>query len=205
MKRILILCGIAVLLSASPLAADEVAHGWQSLFNGKTLHGWKANETYPVWTVKDRAIVGHGKRCHLFYTEEEFKNFELKVDVMLAPGSNSGIYFHTQYLDSGWPKAGYEVQLNNTHGDPVKTGSLYGVVKLYETPAKDNEWFNMHITVRGQNVVVRVNGKIVLDYTEPRGIQGDRKIGKGLIAFQQHDPKSLVRFRNVMLKKLPGD
>ena len=61
----------------------------------------------------------------------------------------------------------------------------------------------MHVTVKGQNIVVAVNGKVVVDYTEPKGAEGPRRLGKGYIALQAHDPGSKVHFRNIMLKKLP--
>ena len=61
---------------------------------------------------------------------------------------------------------GFEAQVNNTHGDPVKTASIYHIVKNYVPPAKDNEWFTMHVIVQGKHVVVNVNDKKVVDWTE---------------------------------------
>jgi len=175
--------------------------GFKPIFDGKTLDGWKVNEGGKAFKVEDGAITGRGGRGHVFYVKEEFQDFEMKVDVKINEGGNSGIYFHTAFQDEGWPDAGHEVQVNNTHKDPVKTGSLYGVVKLYESAGKDNEWFTMHIAVKGRNLVVRVDGKRVLDYTQPNGVTGVKKIERGLIAFQQHDPGSVVQYRNVLVKK----
>ena len=185
--------------SAEPQGQGD---GWISLFDGKTLDGWKPNERPENWTVEDGAIVGHGQRSHLYYMKEQFKNFELKSDVMINKGGNSGIYFHIQYHDGGWFFDGHEVQINNSHADPVRTGSLWAVVKLYESNAKDDVWFPVHIIVKGQNIVVKVNGKVVVDYTEPEGAKGPRRLGKGYIALQQHDPTSSARFRNIKLKRL---
>lgn len=179
---------------------SESEEGWINLFNGKDLTGWKISEN-GKWKVEDGAIVANGPRSHLF-TEKEFKNFEFKADVKTTPGSNSGIYFHTEYQDSGWPAKGYESQVNVTHRDPVKTGSLYGVVKLYETPAKDNEWWTQHIIVKGRNIVMKINGKTVVDYTEPKGVEGPRKLSKGPFALQAHDPDSVVYYRNIRVKPL---
>jgi len=175
--------------------------GFKPIFDGKTLDGWKVNEGGKAFKIEDGAITGRGGRGHVFYVKEEFQDFEMKVDVKINEGGNSGIYFHTAFQDEGWPDAGHEVQVNNTHKDPVKTGSLYGVVKLYESAGKDNEWFTMHIAVKGRNLVVRVDGKRVLDYTQPNGVTGVKKIERGLIAFQQHDPGSVVQYRNVLVKK----
>jgi len=193
---------LALLLAAASAgqAADEKdADGWISLFNGKDLTGWKISEN-GNFKVEDGAIVVRGARAHLF-TEKEFKNFEFQAEVKTEPGSNSGIYFHTKYEET-WPTVGYESQVNVTHGDPVKTGSLYNVVKLYETPAKDNEWWTQTIIVRGKNIVIKINGKTVIDYTEPDGVTGPRKLGQGSFALQAHDPKSVVRYRNIKVKPL---
>lgn len=184
------------------MAEQPDSEGWISLFDGKTLEGWKASERPENWTVVDGAIQGQGARSHLFYMGRDFKNFDFKADVKTRKGTNSGIYFHTKYQDGGWPTNGYECQVNVTQRDPVKTGSLYNVVKLYETPAKDDEWWTQQITVKGKNIQVRINGKIVLDYTEPEGVQGPIRLSEGTFAFQQHDPGSLVQYRNVMVKPL---
>ena len=189
-----------LLLPLDATTADK--DGWVSLFNGKTLDGWKIGDAkQSKWKVENGSIVANGPRSHLF-TIKKFKNFEFKAEVMTTPGSNSGIFFHTKYQEAGFPVTGHESQVNVTHGDPVKTGSIYGVVKLFETPAKDNTWWEQHIIVRGQNVVVKINGKTVLDYTEPRGIKGDRKINSGSFALQAHDPKSVTYYRNLRVKPL---
>lgn len=198
MRRSLVLAFV-VSLTFSPLAL--AADDYVPIFDGKTLKGWKANEGGKSWTVEDGALTGRGNRGHIFY-EEELDDFELKVDVKINEGGNSGIYFHTKYLEEGWPEAGHEVQVNNTHGDPVKTGSLYNVVKLYESAGKDNEWFTIHIAVKKDNLRVTVGDKLVLDYTQPPGVTIPRRIDRGTIAFQQHDRKSVVQYRNILLKKL---
>ena len=191
-------------LALWPSHADEpgkLEEGWISLFNGKDLAGWK-NAENGQFTVEDGKIKVTGKRAHLF-SEQEFKNFEFKAEIMTTPGSNSGVFFHTKFQEEGWPVVGYESQVNVTHTDPVKTGSIYYVVKLYQTPAKDDEWWTQHITVKGKNVQVRINDELVLDFTEPDGVTGTRKLGKGSFALQAHDPKSVVYFRNIRVKPLP--
>jgi hypothetical protein len=182
--------------------ADEpaVPAGWTSLFNGKDLTGWKASEGVE-WKVEEGCIVTPPKRSHLF-TDTEFTNFEFKADVQTTPGSNSGIYFHTKYEDT-FPNTGYECQVNQTHGDPVKSGSLYNVVKVFESAAKDDEWYTTHIIVKKKNITIHVNGKKLYEYVEPEGVTGGRKLSRGSFALQAHDPKSVVRYRNIMVKVLP--
>ena len=203
LPRITTLLLVAAALLLTPFAGSaEDKDGWISLFNGKNFDGWKIGDAKQgKWKIENGNIVANGPRSHL-YTIKEFKNFEFKAEVMTTPGSNSGIYFHTKYQETGFPNTGYESQVNVSHGDPVKTGSLWGVVKLYETPAKDNKWWEQHIIVRGQNIVVKINGKTVLDYTEPKGVHGGRKISSGSFALQAHDPKSVIYYRNLRVKPL---
>jgi hypothetical protein len=200
----------AVLVAAAlRLSAADSEEGFVSLFDGKTFNGWKpATEHSDTWRIEDGVLVTRGERCHLFYVGElaPFKNFELKVDVMTEPGSNGGIYFHTKYQEVDWPKVGFECQVNVSHTDWKKTGSLYDVVNVADSPARDNQWWTQHITVKGNKVTVRINGKVVLEYTEPPGAQPGkpftRKLDEGTFALQAHDPKSVVRFKNIRVKRL---
>src|SRR5437016_1537337 len=126
-----VLLGSVTIARAGDKAEEGTADGWIKLFDGSTLSGWKASENPQQWTVDEGAIVASGPRSHLFYigSDEshpaEFVNFHFKADVMTTPGSNSGIFFHSKFQAEGWPDIGYESQVNNTHADPVKTGSLY--------------------------------------------------------------------------------
>ena len=207
MKTFLISSLATAALSLSIYAQSE--DGFVSLFDGKTFNGWKtATEHTNTWAVENGALVAHGDRCHLFYVGDEkpFKNFEFKVEVMTEPHSNGGIYFHTHYQESGWPTNGFECQVNVSHSDWKKTGSLYDVANLGNTPAKDNEWWTQDITVKDDKVTVKINDVLVLEYTEPPGTQPGkeftRKLASGTFALQGHDPKSVVRYRNIRVKRL---
>jgi hypothetical protein len=200
-----------VALAGATLPAQS-NDGWVSLFDGKTLNGWKVGENAASFSVQDGAIVINGPRAHLYYDgpvkDHVFTNFEFKADVMTTPGSNSGIYFHTAYQEGGWPSKGYEVQVNNSHTDPKRTAGLYSIQDNMEAPAKDGEWFTMQITVRGKHVTTSVNGKTIVDYTEPAGVErpkdmAARLISSGTFALQGHDPKSKVLVKNIMVKPLP--
>ena len=194
-----------------PGSDQRARRGWYTLFDGKTLNNWTFSEKEGTFSVKDGIIVVHGNRSHLFYTgpvmNHNFKNFEFRADVMTEPGSNSGIYFHTEYQATGFPDKGYEVQVNNSHTDWKRTGGLYDVQDLKEVPVKDNEWFNMHIIVKGKNIVIKLNNQTVIDYTEPAEVNykghPERKIASGTFCFQGHDPKSIVYFKNIQVKPLP--
>ena len=204
--------GAFLLLAPQSVTRLEAQDGWVSLFDGKTLDGWKVGENAATFKVEDGALVVFGPRAHLYYQgpvqNHVFTNFEYKADVMTFPGANSGMYFHTEYQEGGWPSKGYEVQVNNSHTDPIRTGSLYNIVNVMNTaPAKDNEWFTQHIIVQGKKVTIKVNGKTTVEYTEPEGVQrpadmAGRLISKGTFAIQGHDPKSRVHYKNIMVKPL---
>lgn len=209
---ILVLAAVAAGYAAgASLAADAPAgDGWISLFDGKTLKGWKVSENPEQWKVEDGKIVAAGPRSHLFYVGDdeskpaEFKNFHFKTDVMTAPLSNSGIYFHTRFQAVGFPQIGFEAQVNNSHTDPVKTASIYHIVKNFVPPCGDNYWFTQEIILKGKNIRTMVNGKVICDYTEPPGVTGPmEKIDKGTFAFQAHDPRSTTYYKNIMVKLLP--
>jgi len=207
MKRLLL--GLALFTAIATVRAADSEEGFKPIMDGKTFNGWKiAEEQAKSWTVEDGAFVAKGPRSHLFYVGDEkpFKDFELKVDVMTEPGSNGGIYFHTKWQDSDWPKAGFECQVNVSHTDCKKTGSLYDIANLGVTPAQDNKWWTQHIIVQGNKVTVKIDGKTVLEYNEPPGAQAGkpfmRKLDEGTFALKAHDPKSVVRFKNIRVKRL---
>ena len=211
MKRILlsVVASAALLNATAPLLADDVEPGFTSLFDGKTFDGWKPAEVNKdTWKVEDGAFVTRGKTCHLFYVGDEkpFKNLDLKVDVMTEPHANGGIYFHTKYQSEGWPKAGFECQVNNTHSDWIKTGSLYALVNIAGSPAVDGKWWTQEIIVQGNVVTVLIDGKKLLQYHEPPGAQAGKdfahKLSEGTFALQAHDPGSVVRYKNIRVKRL---
>ncbi|MCH2375786.1 MAG: DUF1080 domain-containing protein [Planctomycetes bacterium] len=183
--------------------SDET--GFESLFDGKSFGKWKPNERPENWSIKDGAIVGAGPRSHLYYMDEEFQNFIFRAQVMINTGGNSGIFFHSAYQDEGWPSVGVEGQVCNTGRDPTKTGSIWGIVRVLEIHAPDNEWFDYQIKVEGNTVQTAINGRVLADYIEPPGIDGGRKLRQaGLFALQCHDPESLVKYRHIRVKRLPA-
>ena len=208
MKRILLPLLLA-LVAGCATWTEKSDKGFVSIFDGKSFNGWKmADENTNAWKIENGAIVANGQRSHLFYVgnEKPYKDFELKVDVMTETNSNGGIYFHTKYQPTGWPKYGFETQVNNTHTDWKKTGSLYDISNVREIAARDGKWWTQHIIVRGNHVVIKVDGKTVTDYTEPAdkqaGADFTRKLDAGTFALQAHDPKSVIRYKNIRVKRL---
>lgn len=185
--------------------------GWVSLFDGKTLNGWKASHP-ESFKVENGAIVADGPRSHLYYMGDvenhTFKNFEFKVDVMTKHNANSGIYFHTRFQADGFPDNGFEVQINNSGEDWKRTGCLYDIADFGHKYAKDDEWFTIYIKVYGKNVTVKVNDNEVINWTQPaayvapKGHPG-RYISNGTFAFQEHTKGEIVYFKNIMVRPLP--
>jgi hypothetical protein len=192
---------LAALAAAIPLCAQQgkpIKPGqWVSMFDGKSIEnsGWKANENPEAWTVEDGVLKGSGPVSHLFWMVDECEDCEFKAEVKIADGANSGMYFRTAF-GPRFPK-GYEAQVNATHRDPVKTGSLYSFHKNLESPHKPDEWFTQHIIVQGNHIVIKVNDKVITDFVDEKNTHT-----KGYIALQQHDPKSVVWYRNLMYKRL---
>lgn len=203
-------------LGAVPLA--RAATEWIPLFDGHSLKDWRDSSGAGSFKVVDGVIAADGPTSHLFYAgavhNAEFRNFELKLEVMTRPRCNSGVYFHTRFQPSGWPSYGFEVQVNNSalgegsYRERKKTGSLYGVRNVYKAFARDDEWFPMHISVLGRRVQVRVNGILLVDFIEPKPpVQAaktpGRVLGGGTFALQCHDPGSKAFFRNILVRPLP--
>ena len=184
---------LTLLLAAAASAADT--DGWISMFDGKTLDGWKANENAESWTVRDGCITGDGERSHLFWMARECENCEFKAEVKIGHGGNSGMYFRTAW-GPGFPK-GYEAQVNTSHSDPVKTGSLYGFVKVFEQLIPDDVWGTQHIIAQGNHIIIKVNDKVTVDT-----IESTNRHTKGYCALQQHNRGSVVQFRKLMFKPL---
>ncbi len=202
MKILVSLLAVIASLAMSLNAADPEA-GFVSLFDGKTLDGWKVNHNAADFSIEDGAIKANGDCTHLFYDGKvnggKFKDFELRLDVMTRKNSNGGVFIHTVYQQQDWP-SGYEVQVNNTQDDPQKSGSLYNTVKNLE-PFKDDTWMKYVISVKDRVVKVSVNGKELVDYkTEPDSTK--LLPDGGTIAFQAHDKGSTTLYKNIRVKVL---
>lgn len=187
---------------------------WISLFDGKTLSGWQASENVESFRVEAGAIVHDGARSHLYYVGDvanhDFKNFEFKAKIYTFPEANSGLYFHSKFQEKGFPNHGYEVQVNNSHKDRIRTGSLYNIVDLSDKYALDHTWFDLYIKVEDNRVQVKVNGVLVVDYIEledknriVRNLDHfGRFLSSGTFAIQAHDPASKAMYKDIMVKML---
>jgi hypothetical protein len=201
MRKVTLIAGLACLaLGITSVSGQDKPtpgkDGWVSMFDGKTLDGWKANEHPESWKAADGAIVGDGPVSHLFWMTKECVNCEFYAEVKLNHSGNSGMYVRAAF-GPGFPK-GYEAQVENTSPDPQKTGSLYGISKVTEQLIQDDTWWTQQVIIQGNHVIIKVNGKTVTDTTDPQS-----RYAKGYLALQQHNQGSVVQYRNLMMKTLP--
>jgi Domain of Unknown Function (DUF1080) len=235
LAAVLLFAATAVIAAEAP--ADET--GFVSLFDGQSFAGWRVGDHAELFSVADGMIVMESpatnrQPAHLFYTGDVnghvFKNFDLKVDVRTFPKANSGIYFHTEYQEKSWPKRGLECQVNNSHSDWRRTGSLWGIsnlswgpetpgtnnaepVKFLAPPVKDNEFYTQEIIYVNGQVTVKLNNQTVLEYQMPDADKehklrtGNTWLPAGTFALQGHPPlpgaTSKVCFKNIRVKVLP--
>jgi hypothetical protein len=226
---VLALQGPAPRASADDKKEDE--KGWVQLFNGKDLTGWKLHpkpsgqivevvtkekdgkviafegklkdgKQVPLWHLEDGILIGSGPASHLFSQRDDYQNFRYRVEAMINDKGNSGQYFRTEF-GPGFPK-GYEAQINATHSDKIRTGSLYlpkvkEVLVLDDAPHKPNEWFTQEVIAEGNHIIIKVNGKTTVDWKDP-----ENRFKKGHFALQGHDPGTVVKFKKVEVMELPA-
>jgi hypothetical protein len=199
----------ALLAFACSAVAED---GFVSLFDGKTLSGWEMkananNRDKSKWEVKDGVIVGSGNASMLYSPKGNYKNFIFRAEISINDKGNSGLYFRTPADPNGDFSKGYECQINATHGDPIKTGSLYTMVHLDKAAHGPDEFYTEEVEVqdvmyRGKPITrikVRVNGKLLYEFQDFAPAWKEGHFG-----FQQHDPGSVVKIRKIEVKELPS-
>jgi len=198
-------CSVAAMLvlsfGASSFADDAE---WIPLFDGKTMEGWeKVGKEGSVWEVKDGYLTGSGPASMLVNTTGPYKNFRYRAEVKISDGGNSGLYFRTTAKPSF--SDGYEAQIDSTHKDPIRTGSLYGFCHVYKQLVKPDTWFTYDLEVRDDvwrgremtRIKITVDGNELYEYMD-----FEKTFKDGHFAFQHHDPGSLVHIRKVEVQPL---
>ena len=208
----LTLAGLFTLSMALPArAAEKKEDGWKPLFNGKDLTGWKTHPNDKAkWEVVDGAIVGTGPAGHLFSERGDYANFRFRIEAKINDKGNSGQYFRAKFAKAFPP--GYEAQINATHGDKVRSGSLYAdgrdgysaeekkKMLIFDQLIKPGEWFTQEVIAEGNHIIIKLDGKTVVDFVDEKN-----RHSKGHFAFQQHDPGSIVTIRKAEVIELPAE
>lgn len=232
-KSFSLLAALLLVAAISSTASAKDEDGWVSLFNGKDLTGWKIppkpggaiksieekkvdgkvvailgevdGKMIPLWRVEDGLLIGGGPASHLFSEKGDYTDFHYRIEAKINDKGNSGQYFRTEF-GPGFPK-GYEAQINATHGDKVKTGSLYPsqgldkyrdkITVLDTAPHKPNEFFTQEVIAKGDTITILVNGKKTVEFKDP-----ENRFKKGHFALQGHDPGSIMTFKKVEVKEI---
>ncbi len=198
-----VLLGAFSMLASSTLLAQDSP--WVSLFDGKTMDGWeKVGKPDSNWEVQDGALAGSGSASMLVCTKGPFKNFKYRAEVKINDKGNSGLYFRCT-RKPGFSD-GYEAQIDSTHTDPIRTGSLYGMCHVYKRLVEPDAWFTYELEVRDDiwrgkamtRIKISVNGDELFEH-----LDFATTFKEGHFAFQQHDPGSKVLIRKVEVMELP--
>lgn len=211
MKKLLLALAALALAATSPAASSG---GWVSLFDGKTLNGWRN-----PYTWGESKVVGHevhltADKKFFLVTEKSYTDFVFEVDIFLPPGkANSGVMFRAHVQPN--KVFGYQAEVD---GDPVRqwSGGLYdeGRRMWFASPIKGDAasekafrdragaafkrdgWNTFRITCQGKRLKIEVNGVVTTDIE-------DSMDASGPIGLQHHGEKGQTyKFRNARIKTL---
>lgn len=185
-KSILIIFGlfiscVYVVSQDNKLTNQELAEGWQLLFNGENLDGWtsvgKNDPPFTGWEINDGILTVRkvdDKRGGDIITLDQYSDFDLKVEFKITKGANSGIkYLFKRYTKGGWLGPEYQILDDENHPD-AKLGrdgnrhqaGLYDMFPPAENK-KDSpigEWNEARIVVKGSKITHYLNGQEVLTF-----------------------------------------
>jgi hypothetical protein len=205
-------------MPAARSADKDAPEGFEPLFNGKDLTGWKVNKggNMKVWGAEDGILYVQGTGGGWLMTEKEYGDFEVQLEFKVPEKGNSGVALRSP-MEGDPAYAGMEIQIlddawytNEANYKGLRrtqlTGSIYDVVP----PSKDatkpvGEWNKLHITAKGRHVTVELNGTKIVDANlDDHKKRADKHPGllreKGHLGLQSHDGR--VEFRNLYVKSL---
>jgi 3-keto-disaccharide hydrolase len=191
--------------SAAPKLKKSIFGNPVTLFNGKNMDGWELVEEGAVsgWKAVDGVMVNNPEQksgeAHIHYgnlrSTATFEDFNLKLEVNVPAGSNSGVYL----------RGIYEVQVMDSYGkdlDPHNMGALYSRITPSEAAEKPaGEWQTMDITLYKRHLTVVLNGKTIINNQAVKGVTGGALTSEqflpGPILLQGDHGK--VSYRNIVL------
>jgi len=216
MRTVWLLTAIALCSAPSRSSAQQ---GWVTILDASSFKDWKVAPESPAskvvesatekrviagdslhdgrWTFTDGVLHGEGGVSHIFSPRGDYENFDYKAEIKIKDKGNSGQYFRTAW-GNGFP-SGYEAQVNSTHTDPKRTGSLYNFKNVMEMLVPPDTWFTQEVIADGNHIIIKVNGKTTVDYVDEKNTYT-----KGYLALQQHNKGSVVEYKDLMFKRLPS-
>lgn len=176
------------------------------LFNGRDLEGWKKIEG-GEWSVENGVLIGRNgrnwstnpeKTGSWLSTEKPYGDFRLELQFMINERGNSGVFFRSAH-EKNPAFTGYELQIFGAPNRPPSKGgpgSIYDVIAPTKNLIRpDGQWNTLTLVARGPRVVVETNGEKTIDADLPRSL-------RGYIGLQNHDDRSVVKFRNIRIAEL---
>lgn len=208
MRAFLFLCAAAGLLVAQSKQPTAKLPGedWVLLFNGKDLAGW-TEVGKEKWVVEDNAIHGIALTKDYGYlkTEKNYKDFQLSMKFKCEGNGNSGVFFHSEFKPGTADiTQGLQFEIDCTIGQ--HTGGLYGDGRQWivwpspenETVVRKGEWNEYLLKVEGNRYYSRLNGVVLVDFTDPKPKSFD-----GGISLQLHSGgKGDMRFKDILIRDL---
>jgi hypothetical protein len=200
---------VCVLLSASPLFAQQAETGFVPLFDGKTLDGWSGN--LKSFRVEDASIVGGSlkepiPRNEFLTHKDEFADFEMRLKFKaIGKGVNGGIQIRSRRIPNHHEMIGYQADIGDNYWGSLYDESRRKKVLAKPEPAdvakilKRDDWNDYVIRCEGKRIQLWLNGVRTCDYTEP-----DASLEQtGLIGLQIHGGgPSEVWYKDLRIKVL---
>lgn len=206
----LLLATALVLNAAAPQRVPRVGppppNPWVSLFNGKDLTGWvKVGDEH--WAVDDGAIHGKGitEKYGYLRTEKKYQHFELAIRFKCEADGNSGVFFRCDF-QPGLARLAHGLQFEISRLIGHHTGGVVGdnrgwlvwPTAEHEMVLRQDDWNEFHLRVDGNRYVCRLNGVLVVDFTDPKPYTYD-----GYIALQLHSGgEGEMRFKDIFIRDL---
>ena len=212
-SRTISLFSLIVIIILATLAFSGTT-AWTSLFDGKTMNGWRLMAVHGghggIWEVKDGSLIGDQEKDHqggLIGTEKKYGDFEIELEFKADLPVDTGLFLRTR--DDGM---GYQITIDYRKDGTV--GSLYApaeggfiqINKTWEKAFKKYGWNKLRARIEGQPAHVRswLNDKKMIDFTDSR----ERFPAEGYIGLQVHGgedswgEKSKVRYRNIRMREV---
>ena len=209
MKRIGVFVALGLIAGLTTLVQAAPENGWVALFNGKDLSGWKKNGD-EKWIVEKGTILCESTANKYGYliTDKTYRDFNLRLKFKGEAAGNSGLFLHARITGID-PEHGPDIEGMQVEVDPgvgKHTGGLYesggrGWVAMPkaegEAALKAGEWNDLEVSVRGNHIVVRLNGVQVTDYNEV-----SPKFTNGVIGLQIHTGGGVkMRWKDIYIKE----